>query len=143
MKRKPTHTIGPITVTGDTATQARMLAESAASTALSKLDRARPVVVAWREQVSLVFTLIMADGEVSWAYTNPRTLAELSADCGRERMGTAGYYQNCAIARSKALSHMIQNDPAGIPDELPTDELHPDDIDTLRNIARYVAECAA
>lgn len=128
--------IGPIVGKGANKTAAREHALECAAKALDRLEHVRPVVIAWRGQVSIVRPVVMDDGKIQWMYTNPRTLAELVTDCGRESMGSAGYWDNASLAGSAVLSHMIQIDDGGIPDELP-DTLHPKDVENLVTLRGY------
>jgi hypothetical protein len=132
--RKPTHAnIGPIVGAGSTQTEAKANALASASRLLTQLDRIRPQLVGWKDSVSLVYPFFTSDGELLWVYTNPRTVGEVSRDAGREWMGTAGYWKNASEARSAALNHLIQNDPAGIPADLP-DDLTPRDRENLTSL---------
>ena len=135
--------IGPIVRFGATVTEARSLAHASAARALTHLNSARPQLVHWGGSVSLVFFVFTHDGDIQWAYTNPRTVEELSADDGCERVGFAGYWTSASAARSSAINHMIQNDPRGIPEDLSgVPDLSPHDRQALNNLRDLRVACA-
>lgn len=139
--KSPSLSLGPISLSARTKTQLHVDALSLADKTLSSLSRENPSLAHWRGMFSIVHPVIMPDGSIQWAYSNPRDLELLTCDHGRFSMGTGGYYPSQTIAHSRALSHMIQIHPDGIPLDLP-DTLHPDDLDNLVTLRRYQVESA-
>lgn len=137
--KSPSLTLGPISLSARTKTTLHQTALALADRALSALSHARPSLAHWRDTYSLVYPSLSSDGSLEWNYTNPRDLFTLTSDLGRCDMGSGGPYPSQTIAYSRALSHMIQIDPDGIPDELP-DTLHPADFENLSTLRRYQRE---
>lgn len=136
---KHEHRIGCVIGLGANKTAARESAMARADSALSRIDRTRPQLVTWNGAASMVYPTIGEDGSIVWAYSNPRTIAELAADAGRISMGCGIGYESASHAASAALSHMIQIDPAGIPDEIPS-TLAPKDAENLATLRKYQRE---
>lgn len=134
--------IGPIECSGPNMTTARESAIESAGRVLGQIDRARPSIVAWRGRVCLVYPIIVGNG-MEWGYVNPRTVAEYSADAGRDMIGTTSAYATRADAISSAMSHMMQIDELGIPADADFPAcLNTRDADNLRTLRRYRAEDA-
>ena len=127
------YAIGPINGKGVNKTEAMAKAVSLAAKMAERFRDSSPKLVTWRGMVSMVYPAFCPDTGVQWAYSAPRTLAEIADGL---RPSENGYYPNRESAYSAALGHLIQREEIPDPSEWP-EGLNAKDADNLRTLRQY------
>lgn len=149
MPKQIEFSIGGVKATGKNRTEAKELCILRAGNALDKLNRVlyMPNILSYGGFFCIVFPSILDDGTILYQYTNPRKLSELGdpdthngVDLIHRGVGSSGYYNDQSRAASVAISHILQAYLPEIPEQLPEQWLHPEEVENLKTLRRLHIE---